>query len=405
MTCFLGVQFVGPLACVAESFLEDLRARGYAARGLRLQLHLAADLSRWLLEGGLGMADLADGEIARAFLAARRDAGAVRYASAAALSPLLGFLERVGRVVPTRVTPSLSAVDRLLEGYREYLESERGVAVEGARGFVHGARSFLLQVLPGGEPEALARLRAADVSAFMLSWVRGAGRSAARSMAPKVRAFLRYAHHAGFTPSSLVGAVPKVASWRLSGLPKAVAPEVLQRLLASCDPQPRTGRRDLAMLLLMARLGLRAGEVAALMLDDVDWRSGEVVIRGKGQRVERLPLPVDVGEALAAYVRFGRPGTALERRLFIRDHAPHRGLTGGAVGHVVRAAGRRVGVRVHAHQLRHTAATGMLAAGVGLSEIAQVLRHRHLLSTAIYAKADRQALRSIAPAWPLGSPA
>jgi site-specific recombinase XerD len=195
-----------------------------------------------------------------------------------------------------------------------------------------------------------------------------------------------------------------VAGWRLSDLPKGLEQAQLRRLLGSCDRRTPTGRRDYAILLLLARLGLRAGEVARLSLDDIDWRRGEITVLGKANRAERLPLPADVGAAIAAYLRHGRPGTAVGRSAFVRVRAPHRVLTTGGVTMVVCDAARRAGLgRMYAHRLRHTAATAMLRAGSPLAEVGQVLRHRSALTTAIYAKVDRDALVVLARPWPVGN--
>ncbi len=216
-----------------------------------------------------------------------------------------------------------------------------------------------------------------------------------------LRSLLRWLHVERLIGRSLVGAVPTAAGWRLSGLPRALEPGEVGGLLASCDRATGPGRRDFAILTLLARLGLRAGEVACLGLDAVDWRAGELIVVGKGRRAERLPLPVDVGEAITAYLTHGRPATAQDRRVFVRVKAPHCGLTTGGVTQVVVSAARRAGLgQIHAHRLRHTAATEMLRAGAPLAEIGQVLRHRTALTTAIYAKVDRDALRQLARPWP-----
>jgi site-specific recombinase XerD len=195
--------------------------------------------------------------------------------------------------------------------------------------------------------------------------------------------------------------VPSVTGWRLSNLPKGLEPGQLRKLLASCDRRTRTGRRDCAIVLLLSRLGLRSGEVARLGLDDIDWRRGEIAVRGKANRAERLPLPADVGAAITAYLRRGRPVTAQGRSVFVRVHAPHRALTTGGVTMVVFDAAQRAGLgKIHAHRLRHTAATAMLQAGSTLPEVGQVLRHRSALTTAIYAKVDRDALAVLARPWP-----
>ena len=195
--------------------------------------------------------------------------------------------------------------------------------------------------------------------------------------------------------------MPSTVSWRLSGLPRALEPDQVRRLLTGCDRATVTGRRDFAILAVLVRLGLRAGEVAGLRLDDIDWRAGELVVVGKGRRAERLPLPIDVGQALTAYLTDGRPVTAQDRCLFVRVKAPHCGLTTGGITQVVVAAAKRAGLgQIHAHRLRHTAATEMLRAGAPLAEIGQLLRHRTPLTTAIYAKVDREQLRELARPWP-----
>ena len=246
-------------------------------------------------------------------------------------------------------------------------------------------------------------LTAASVTEFVVARCPGQSRSQAKLTVTVLRSFLRFLHCEGVTKQLLAAAVPSVAGWRLAGLPKGLEPQEVRSVLASCDRRTRTGRRDFAIMTILARLGLRSGEVSALSLDDIDWRSGTLAVRGKGNRIESLPLPTDVGEAVAAYLRRGRPARAEGRSVFIRVKAPHRALTSGGVTQVVAAAADRAGLgRVYAHRLRHTAATQMLRAGSALPEIGQVLRHRRALTTAIYAKVDRDALRTIARPWPRG---
>jgi integrase/recombinase XerD len=215
-----------------------------------------------------------------------------------------------------------------------------------------------------------------------------------------LRSLLRYLYVAGDTRVPLEAAVPKVAGWRLTGLPITFGRAEVSRLLASCDRRTTFGRRDYAVLTLLSRLGLRAGEVAALSVDDFDWRAGELVVRGKGRGEERLPLPADVGEAVAGWLRRGRPRCEFAT-VFTRVRAPHRPLTGAAVSAIVRAACARSGLpELNAHRLRHSAATEMLRAGASLREVGQVLRHASVVTTAIYAKVDRDRLRSLALPWP-----
>jgi site-specific recombinase XerD len=252
----------------------------------------------------------------------------------------------------------------------------------------------------------LWELSPADVLAFLLVETGRRSRKSAKLLVSALRSLLGFWHVQGLIARPLAGAVPSVAGWRLQGLPRALDAGQVRALLDSCDRASVGGIRDLAILTMLVRLGMRSGEVAALTLDDVDWRAGELVVRGKGQRLERLPLPGDVGEALAVYLRDGRPPGLASREVFVRIKAPLRALTTGGVTQVVVSASKRAGIgEVTAHRLRHTAATELLRQGAGLQEIAELLRHRSLLTTAIYAKVDRERLRELARPWPTGGAA
>ena len=242
----------------------------------------------------------------------------------------------------------------------------------------------------------------ADVIAFVAANCPGMGGGRASLFVTALRSLLTFLHLTGHIDRSMAASVPSVPGRRLTGVPKGVEPNVLEQLLASCDRNTRIGSRCFAVLTMLSRLGLRAGEVANLQLDDINWRSGVIVIvRAKGNRTEALPLPADVGEALADYISRWRPANAVGRTAFVRVQAPHGTLTRGAVTQIVAHAAERCGFEsFYAHRLRHTAATRMLRNGASLSEVGQVLRHRQMITTTIYAKADRKALRSIARAWP-----
>jgi site-specific recombinase XerD len=247
-------------------------------------------------------------------------------------------------------------------------------------------------------------LQAADIRGFVFTASRGRNVGSAKLVTTALRSLLGYAHVEGLTAAPLRDVVPAVAGWRLAGLPRSLQPGEVRRLLAACDRRTVAGRRDSAMLMLLARLGMRAGEVRSLTLEDIDWRAGELVVKGKGRRLERLPLPEDVGQALSAYLRRGRPATAQGRTVFVRVRAPHRPLSSSGVTQAVAAAAARAGLeRVSAHRLRHTVATEMVRAGVALPDVGQVLRHRRLATTAIYAKVDRERLRLLARPWPGGA--
>jgi site-specific recombinase XerD len=335
-------------------------------------------------------------------LEARRAEGYTLWLSTKAMAPLLAYLRGLGVAAQTPspeepVTPA----EALLQRYRCYLIQERGLAASTIAAYSHVARLFLFHRAPEGEPD-LKPLDAAAVIDFVTAECRTRKIGSAKYIVCGLRALLRFLYADGHVERPLSAAVPSVAGWRLAGLPKALSRREVAALLASCDRRSTVGRRDFAVLTLLVRLGLRAGEVASLTLTDVDWRAGEVMIRGKGRREERLPLPTDVGEALVAWLRRGRPRCE-SPKLFTRVRAPHGGLTNSGVSGVVRAAAARAGLSsVSAHRLRHTAATEMLRAGAGLPEVAQVLRHASTLTTSLYAKVDRQTLRTLAQPWPGG---
>jgi site-specific recombinase XerD len=401
MDVFYGVRMTGPLAPYASGLAGELARLGFTELSARCQLGLAAHLSRWLAAAGLGT-DALTGLRVEEYLAARRAAGYTAYLTPKALAPLLGYLRGLG-VAPQaeRAAPATPA-EVLLEEYRCYLLAERGVQAEVARGYLDSVRPFVAHHAAAGAA-GLGRLSAADVTAFLTAQSRRLAPKTAQRLATALRSLLRFWHLQGLTSGPLDQAVPKVAN-RRPGLPRPLEPAQVQAMLASCDRGTAAGRRDLAILTLLARMGLRAGEVARLRLDDVNWRLAEVTVRGKGGRLDRLPLPVDVGSAVAAYLRRGRPATALDRGVFIRVKAPHRSLTSGGVTQAVAAAARRAGLgTVYAHRLRHSAATAMLAEGASLAEIGQVLRHRRPLTTAVYAKVDTEALRVLARPWPVAS--
>jgi site-specific recombinase XerD len=396
------VRVTGPLAAFAGGFAAELARLGYRPNAAANQLQLMAHLSRWMDAGQLEVAGLTP-PVMEAFLAARRAEGYVLWLSPRALVPLLGYLRRLG-VAPQPAPVPVTPAEALLGRYQHYLVTERGVAVTTARGYADMVRPFLVGREEAGGI-ALASVTAAEVTAFVLATCPGMPKGSAKLTVTALRSLLGFLHVEGLISEPLAQHVPAVASWRLAGLPRALDPGQVAALLASCDQRTAAGRRDFAMLTLLARLGLRAGEVAALMLEDIDWRAGEITVRGKGTRCERLPLPADAGEAIAGYLRDGRPEPFEgARQVFLCARAPHRALTSGGVSGAVCTAGQRAGIGpVHAHRLRHSAATGMLRAGAPLTEIGQVLRHRRLLSTAIYAKADTEVLRAQARPWPGGA--
>lgn len=395
------VRISGPLSAFATGFADELANQGYRPGPACQQMRLLAHLSRWLGGEGLGAGDLHVSEVER-FLRARRAAGYKDFLSIKAMQPILAFLRGLGMVPMPPLPLSSGPVETMLERYCRYLTVERGLGSGTARVYVDAVRLFLQgRISPDGLALELADLTSADVIAFVVRRCPQQGQRAAKMTVTALRSLLGFLHLDGAIAQSLVATVPSVAGWRLSGLPKALDADQVRCLLSSCDSRTPNGCRDIAVLTILVRLGLRANEVAKLALDDIDWRTGEIIVHGKANCTERLPLPTDVGEAVVAYLRCGRPASARGRTMFVRIKAPHRSLSAGGVTQIVAAAARRAGLgQIHAHRLRHTAATQMLRAGASLPEIGQLLRHRRALTTAIYAKVDRDRLRTIARPWP-----
>jgi integrase/recombinase XerD len=388
----------GPLAPCAAGFVSWLKSRAYSPSAIADRLYQFDQLSCWLEREELAVGELTD-EQAERFAAVRRAAGLVMWACPRSALLPLGYLRALG--VAPAPAPALARgpLEELLEDYCRYLSVERGLSGHTVLDAYEPAARLFLAGREGRDGLGLKRLSAVDVSSFLARECPRRSVSGARDLVCALRSFLRYLHLAGLIEAPLVWAVPSVTDLRDRTLPRGLDPAAVRRLLASCDRRRRVGRRDFAILLLLVRLGLRAGEVAAIQLEDVDWRRGELLVRGKGSRQDVLPLPVDVGEAIVAYLR-RRPRCEC-RALFLRVTAPLQGLNRCTVSWVVRAACDRAGLaRVGAHRLRHTAATEMLRAGASLPEIGQVLRHREQKTTAIYAKVDRTALRALARPWP-----
>jgi len=386
----------GPLAAYADGFREDLAGQGYSEDQVRGYSKLAACLSRWLDGRGLAAGDLA-GEAAGMFLRARREEGHRELTSDRALAPLLGYLRRMG-VVAERADASPAGV--LLEEFRRHLRDERGLAPASIQRYLYHARLFVAW-LPAPADAALAALSAGQVTGYVVAEAaRGAWH--ANSTVTALRSLLRFLHQAGYVPRPLAEAVPRARGHKSRGLVRAADAGQITAVLAACDTDSAAGRRDYAIIMVMARLGLRACEVAAAELGDIGWRHGTLTVRGKGGRQDVLPLQPDVGEALAGYLRHGRPRTA-SRRVFVTVLAPFRGLEADAVPEIVARACARAGIpRFGSHRFRHALACDLLASGAPLTEIGQLLRHASQDTTAIYAKADIGRLAGLAMPCPQG---
>ena len=364
----------GPLEEFAGGLRRDLAGQGYALDTVTDHVHRLADLSGWLGGCGLAAADLT-GEVAGRFLAERRAAGYRSGASARAFAPVLGYLREIGAAPAAARPAAVTALDVLLAAYQRYLEAERSLSVSTVRHYLRYARWFLAG-LPGPLDQVLAGLSAGQVTGYVLERARRRRGRAQQDMVvlPALRSLLRYLHTAGYTGLPLAGAVPAGRSWK-PGLPRAASADDLSAVLTACDRASAGGRRDYAIVLAMSRLALRGGEVARLRLADVAWRSGELRIAGKGGRTDILPLPADVGQAMADYLLHGRPAT-VSPNLFVTVKAPFGPLAVSSVTQVVARACGRAGVpRFGPHRIRHAAACGLLAAGAPMEEISQLLRH------------------------------
>ena len=388
------VRVRGPLAEFAPLVEEEARHYGYTPLTTAGVLRLTANLSRWMEARGLGAGDLS-AERAQEFTAARRAAGRRRGRSLRSLAPVLTALAGAGVLAADPPSGPGSEQERLLAAFGQYLRCERALAAGTAGAYVTRAGRFLDGL--GGSLDGLA---AGDVTAAVLTEAEKVSAGSAQYFVAALRAFLRFCYLEGHTAVDLAWAAQAVTGRRRSGLPKGISPSDARALLGSCDRRRALGRRDYAVLVVLLRLGLRASETAALTLDGIDWRAAEITVHGKGSRDERLPLPADVGEAIAAYLLRGRPASG-HRQVFMRAVPPAGPLSRNGISDIVRRACARAGLpETGAHRLRHTAACQMAKAGDPLPEIGQVLRHKSLESTANYARVGVAALRTLALPWP-----
>jgi site-specific recombinase XerD len=319
---------------------------------------------------------------------------------------LIQFLGREGLIPVQKVAvPPLKPVEQCAQEFERYLREERVLAEATINNYIPPIRCFLKDRFRDG-PVKLSRLCAGDVAGFVQRQAPRLHPKRSKLLTTALRCFLHYGRYRGEVVMDLAAAVPVVPNWSKTGIPRAIPGEQVRQLLASIDRTTAMGRRDYAILLMLARLGLRSSEVVFLDLDDIDWNNGQLNVRGKKGQCTKLPLPVDVGKAIAAYLRCGRPQST-SRRVFLRAKAPLCGFKGPCgVGSIVRHSLQRASIDAPthgAHQFRHGLATEMLRRGASLSEIGEVLGHRHPQTTTIYAKVDINALRTLALRWPGGA--
>lgn len=391
------------LEACEQGFFARLVAQGYASGTLHRKKLALHSFFKWAKKKRLGTADL-DRSHAEAFAhrSSRRSKDLIKV-DRATVRQLIEYLA-IGddRQVWLQAVETDSA-GILLDRYISHLRNDKGLAENSIAVYRHYIRDFLTE-MDGAGILAPAKWTALTIRDYVLRHVDGRSAEYTRLLAISLRSFLRYLHFAGERATNLSRAIPMTRKYSQSSLPMFLPADTVERLIKSTDPSSASGSRDRAILLLLARLGLRAGEIANLELDDIRWRSSEIVIRGKGRRINTLPLLKDVGEALSLYLRNGRSASD-SRRVFLRNHAPHTGFAGpAAIGHIARAAFARTDVhrvgRGAAHLFRHSLATRMIRCGASVTEIGEVLRHRSPDSTLIYAKVSIEALRGVARQWP-----
>jgi integrase/recombinase XerD len=390
---------VGRLAAHLDGFAALLADQGYDPVTIRQKDGLLEGFSLWMEEHDVQLNALGR-DHAGQFLAGRRRR--VRRGDAWTIWQLIEYLRDFGCIPrPARIVSS-TAEGELVSTFGGFLRSERGLSPATLANYLPIVRGFLDEQF-GGKPLHFDDLRVIDIHRFIVQQARAGSRGRAKLVVTALRSFLRFLQQRGLLATDLAAAVPGVAGWRLAHLPKTLPAEQVELLLASCDRETPAGRRDYAVLMLLARLGLRGGEVSAMTLDDLDWERGEIVVHGKGQRLARLPLPADVGSALVDYLRQDRPACST-RRVFVRTRAPRRGfISPAAICCIVRRALKRASLTPKfkgAHLLRHSLATDLLRRGASLVEIGQLLRHSQPNTTQIYAKVDIKALRTIGLPWP-----
>jgi integrase/recombinase XerD len=391
-----------PLEFHLRTFATSLREAGYRDRAMYSKVGLVSDLGLWLGRAGLVVTSHLDEQLLEEFAKHKQR---MRRGDLKTLRQFLDHLRKQGVVSDRKLVSDQSPLAGILSRYEQHLRSERRLVSSTILNYLSFARTFLVERFPEGPPFLLNELRASDISDFVLRSCRGMSVGTAQIMTTAFRSFFRFLFQKGELQANLAACVPSVADRRLSTVPKYLTPDAVERVLKACNRSTAIGRRDYVILLLLARLGFRAGEVIALQLEDIKWRAGEILVRGKGLLHDWMPLPADVGEALASYLRQDRPDCQT-RRVFVCARSPRRCFDRScAVTLIVRRALLRAGLDPAvkgAHLFRHSLATSLLHSGATMEEIGEVLRHRDPSTTEIYAKVDFDGLRSLAHHWPMG---
>jgi integrase/recombinase XerD len=393
----------GPLVPYLGKFARSIDEQGFNRKYLGAQLRWTAKFSKWLQAEQISAGDVTEEHVQR-FLegAITQQQGSTRRSGPAILKRFTDLLGQLGVISPRIPHHDCSPIAQAVDAYSAYLKQEQGLSDRTLVQYCPFVEHFLVGRFGHGEVE-FALLGACDVIRFVKHQAVQLSPARAKAATIALRSFFRYLRVRGEIQLDLVAAVPTIPNWSMTGIPRAIAPEHIRAILAQCPRDNPVGRRDYAILLLLARLGLRACEIVSLTLDSIDWEAGSIVVIGKGKQVASLPLPIEVGDAIATYLRQDRPACH-QRALFLRACAPVRGLgAASTIGTIVNTAISRAGIDVlhrGTHQFRHALATDMLRQGATLTEIGSVLRHRHVKTTGIYAKVDFAALRPLSLPWP-----
>lgn len=393
-----------PLEFHLRMFAAALQEAGYRDRTMCLKLRLLADLGHWLTRTGQSFAGHLGEQLLEAFVKYKQRTQQMHGGDSKTLQQFLAHLRKQGVVSDRKLIPDESPLAVILCSYEQHLLLGRKLSSATIFNYLSFARRFLVERFSNG-PVLFKEIETSDISDFVLRRGRTMSVGTAQIMTTAFRSFFRYLFQKGELQADLAACVPAVADWRLSTVPKYVTPEEVEQVLKACNRNTAIGRRDYAVLLLVARLGLRAGEIVAFQLEDINWRAGEILVRGKGMLHDRMPLRADVGEALASYLRQDRP-PCQTRRVFVCTRAPRRSFVRSCtVSLIIRRALLRAGLdppMKGAHLFRHSLATSLLRSGATMEEIGEVLRHRDSGTTEIYAKVDFDGLRSVAHPWPIG---
>ena len=389
-----------PLVPYLSGFVSLFFEQGYSKSTIRRKQCVIGKFNQWFSQQTFRIMELNERRMDQ-FIEFQRVKGATRRGDRATLRLLLKHLENLCIIPSLSENTENNLLVNIEQDFVQYLSQERGLSQATLIRYPATVRRFLKWYFNRGSTQ-METLKATDITKFMLSYAPTVKRSTAKLMATCLRSFFRFLWVREIITTDLAQFVPAVADWRMSDIPKFLKHDEVKLLLDHCDQKSKAGQRDYAILLLLARLGLRAGEIAKMKLDDINWESGELLIRGKGPQTDRLPLLHDIGNALATYLHESRPSCST-RLVFVRNRAPHQGFSSSvAVCDLVRRALLRANlhpINKGAHLLRHSLATEMLKQGASLVEIGDILRHRLVSTTEIYAKVDMMGLQSLAQPW------